>query len=72
MMLRSIITERQRAMATVIWLWHMDRGTASNAFDVRDLANPENNTLEDWHMLALCRHAAVVLPEVPFVFPKEA
>ena len=72
MMARPVTTERHQAMTSVIWLWHMDRRlSVSNTFDVRDLASPTSDHLEMWHMLACCRRAAVVLPEVPFTFPQQ-
>lgn len=72
MLARPVVTERHQAMTSVIWLWHMGRPYTSNTFDVRDLANPESDFMENWHMLACCRRAAVLLPEVPFIFPVEA
>jgi hypothetical protein len=69
MMARPVTTERHQAMTSVIWLWHMDRPYTSNTFDVRDLAKPKSDFMESWHMLACCRRAAVLLPEVPFIFP---
>ena len=61
----QVVTDRQLAMLVAIAVWH-----EQNHFDMEDFSLATGRWFEPL-VQALARRAAVVLPEVPFIFPVE-
>lgn len=69
MLKRPVTTERQLAMVVAIVMFHYDRPSGS-LFNPDKLAASNGVGLKAL-LTALCRRAAIVLPEVPFTFSAE-
>lgn len=68
---KPIRSEREFAMAAVVWTYHQDRPAGSTGFDLTSFESATGDLTTQRFVFSAGKRAAELLPEVPFKFPLE-